>query len=113
LQTGYWATPTKIKASLKMTQAYKTLTGKGLVEFTVMKYKLDEPGYFRVEYRLFTFADEAVLLREFTNAITTNLGCIVERNDQDGSHGSLYLIPDPKQATSSSSSTSSSEMLRH
>ncbi len=83
-----------------MAQVYKTLTGKGLVEFSVTKNKIDEAGYFRVEYTLFTFADEKALLDEFQNVVTNQLGCLVERNEQDGKHGYLYLIPIPQNETS-------------
>jgi len=76
-----------------MLQAYKTLTGKGLVEFSVTKNRMDEAGYFRIEYKLYTLCDEKRLLDEFQNEITTYLGCQVERNEQDGDHGCLYLVP--------------------
>jgi hypothetical protein len=83
-----------------MLQVYKTFTGKGLVEYSVTKNRLDEVGYFRIEYKLYTFADEKVLLDEFQNVVTTQLGCVIERNEQDGSHGYLYLVPTPQSEPS-------------
>jgi hypothetical protein len=83
-----------------MLQVYKTFTGKGLVEYSVTKNRLDEAGYFRIEYKLYTFADEKVLLDEFQNVVITQLSCVIERNEQDGSHGYLYLVPIPQNEPS-------------
>lgn len=76
-----------------MVQAYKSIINKGLIEYSVVRNKLDSPGHFRVEYRIYCFCDKQALLHEFTVAVKVYLNCLVERTEQEGDHGYLYLIP--------------------
>ncbi len=75
-----------------MNQVFKTLRC-GLVEFAVVRVVRDQKVYFQVEYRLYTYCDPEIIVREFEKALIEQLGGVVQALQRDGDHGTMTLIP--------------------